>query len=369
MPYILPSKLHGYLGRLRNLYERQGKRKESDLISACSFSVEEGVDHDNWDGGTDGHAVDLYLPLDLMDGVDLDQQDAIQKAICQDLNKCADAIRGEWFQSVRFHFAHESDPDFRRATPFNSAIAIRPETLSFWKSNLLRLFVSHRDAHKADVNELALELEEYGITSFVAHETISPTKEWRREIISGLTTMEAMLVFLTDDFEQSSFTNQEVGFALAKNVPIVSLKLGSKAPPGFISDKQAARGRIGAQKHNAGLIAPLVWETLRKQDRFNDALVSRFVAAPSFTDAKDRFDKLRSAVETLTEAHVAIIVDGFQRNDQLHQSVYLTNNYERLRRYLEQATGRSFEIKGRQITELKRRIGIPNSELDDDIPF
>ena len=59
----------------------------------------------------------------------------------------------------------------------------------------------------------------YGISPFVAHDTIVPMKTWQLEIEKGLETMEVMLAFLTDDFHQSTWTNQEIGYALGKSVP------------------------------------------------------------------------------------------------------------------------------------------------------
>lgn len=37
----------------------------------------------------------------------------------------------------------------------------------------------------------------------VAHETIPANEEWRKVIVSGLETMEIMVLFLTDDFPES----------------------------------------------------------------------------------------------------------------------------------------------------------------------
>ena len=121
---------------------------------------------------------------------------------------------------------------------------MNPDNLSIWRPGLGRIFISHRDKHKAEARELADALEEYGFSSFVAHETIPANEEWRKVIVAGLETMEIMVVFLTDDFHESIWTNQEVGHALGRGVPIISLKLGRLDPPGFISHVQALRGSI-----------------------------------------------------------------------------------------------------------------------------
>jgi hypothetical protein len=63
-------------------------------------------------------------------------------------------------------------------------------------------------------------------------------KTWQQEIEKGLETMEVMLAFITDDFHDSVWTNQEVGYALGKGVPIIPVKFGRNDPDGFIGSKQ-----------------------------------------------------------------------------------------------------------------------------------
>ena len=52
-------------------------------------------------------------------------------------------------------------------------------TPTFWKDNYYRLFLSHISSYKKETAELQEALDYYGITAFVAHEDIEPTKEWQ----------------------------------------------------------------------------------------------------------------------------------------------------------------------------------------------
>jgi TIR domain len=87
-------------------------------------------------------------------------------------------------------------------------------------------------------------LETYGVSAFVAHDTIEPMSTWQREIEKGLETMEIMLAFITDDFHESSWTNQEIGYALGKDIPVIPVKLEGRDPDGFIGATQAVKGRL-----------------------------------------------------------------------------------------------------------------------------
>jgi len=98
-------------------------------------------------------------------------------------------------------------------------------------------------------------LDEYGIVGFVAHQDIQPTREWEQEILLALRSMEAFLAVHTKGFAESPWTQQEIGFAIARGVSIVSVTFG-EAPTGFLSKHQAIlrEGRtaeeIAKQVHN-----------------------------------------------------------------------------------------------------------------------
>lgn len=102
----------------------------------------------------------------------------------------------------------------------------------------LRLFVSHVSTHKDKAKRLKTCLAPYAIDAFVAHEDIHPTLEWQQEIERALYGMHAFLAIHTPGFSQSIWTQQEIGFAVARGVKIISLKMGED-PAGFISKHQA----------------------------------------------------------------------------------------------------------------------------------
>lgn len=170
--------------------------------------------------------------------------------------------------------------------------------------------------------------------------------------MNGLETMEVMLAFLTDDFHESIWTMQEVGYALGKGIPCISLKLERRDPPGFISHTQALRGSLTNLHGAAARVAALLAGALNKHDRLQAALVTSFAQAPSFTDAMARFDRMASVVERLTEAELATIVQAYRKNDQLHGCIYLTHpKKDRLRTFLQKTTDHLFKIEGRTIVQ------------------
>jgi hypothetical protein len=300
-----------------------------------------------------GHDVVLFLPIEVLNTVALDELPNVAQRIEGDLNKLCHGIENEWFNAVRLELNDENDVDFQRAILFSKKQPVNPDAVEFWKPGLLRLFISHRNGHKKDARDLSDALENYGVSCFVAHDTIQPMSEWRHEIIRGLETMEVMLLYVTDDFEKSYWCQQEVGYALCKGVPIISLKLGHSDPPGFISHVQALQGYAGSPNASAQGIFLLIGKALSQQTRLQDALISSLIESPDFTETKLRFDRLVSVVKTLTEPQLQRLIKGFSANDQLFKAGHLVSKYERFCKYLDSATGRSFVCEGQEIREQK----------------
>lgn len=84
---------------------------------------------------------------------------------------------------------------------------------------------------------LQAALKPYGISSFVAHVDIEPTKQWQVEIEAGLFSMDALAALLMDGFKNSNWTDQEVGVAVGRDVLIIPVMKGM-TPYGFISKYQ-----------------------------------------------------------------------------------------------------------------------------------
>lgn len=340
------TKISIMLKRLLMDLERDGRVLQQDIVKHCRYLVHENVDYDGYDGGRDGQGVTLFLPEEVLCRIPLVQQDAAQHEFVQLLGHLIPSAAREYIYELRFDLADEGDVDFQKAIPFGNQPIVNPASLPFWKPGQIRLFISHRDAHKGGAHKLALALDTYGVSSFVAHDNILPMREWRHEILAGLQTMEVFLLFLTDDFVESLWCQQEVGYALGKGIPIVSLKLGKTDPPGFISNVQALKGSIGSPEALAPEVYKLIGKVLGIEERLQDGIVAAFVAAADFDQVRTRFDLMKASVPSLTPAQVDMIVQGFTDNETLHRAIYLDNQYDRLVKFMKRAEGGNWKISG-----------------------
>jgi hypothetical protein len=179
----IPNRLNSYLIRLFTEYKTKQELTNLDIIGNCRWRVQEETSYDDFGGGTYGHDVRLYLPLQTLGKIEIRAQAKIAESICDDLNALCQSIPNEFFRAVQLELNDENDPEYQSATNFSDRPPTAPKTLKFWQPDMVRLFISHRDGHKEDVHKLKVELEHYGISSFVAHDGIEPMAEWRTEIL------------------------------------------------------------------------------------------------------------------------------------------------------------------------------------------
>lgn len=216
-----------------------------------------------------------------------------------------------------------------------------------WQDGKAKLLISHRSEYKHEVRIFAKALQEFGIHGFVAHEDITPTRAWTQTLISALDLMEALLAFITDGFCDSPWVNQEIGFALARQVLIIPLKLQNENPPAFISHIQAVT--VGLARFTDA--APEIFRALSSLPivhQMRQGLIEAFIDLRSYTDADLRLHRLEEGISSLTDEELNRIANGYANNDQLY-GCYLVNRNDRFLNFLQQKTGRRYSIEGRII--------------------
>ena len=354
--FELPRRFPTYRLRLHAYYSSGGDDLLRDLIGNAHAYVVEEASYDNWNGGTYGHDVQLFLPMEELSKVDINDIDRVTQRISEDLNKVSGSVQNEFFANVHLELFDENDEVCQRARPLHSRPERNADALTIWKRGMVRLFISHRDEHKTVANELAETLESYGISSFVAHDSIQPMSIWQTEILNGLESMEIMLTLVTDDFHDSVWTNQEVGFALGRNIPIVPLKLQGRDPDGFIGKQQALKWSYDNVAEAAPTIYEILSNKLGNRERLQTSLIRAFASSPDFHETRRRFDRMRNVVSEISDAELEEIIVAFRDNDQLHNAIYLTNKYQRLRDFLGETSGKKIVINLNDISVINDEV-------------
>ncbi|MDE2107468.1 MAG: toll/interleukin-1 receptor domain-containing protein [Patescibacteria group bacterium] len=131
----------------------------------------------------------------------------------------------------------------------------------------------------------------YGISAFVAHNDIEPTLEWQSQIETALTTADSLVALLHPNFHQSNWTDQEIGFAMGRGLPVFAVRLGQD-PYGFIGRFQAFTGAGKSPEALAKDLFDAYRKNKQTQKRMAEVLVSLFEDSGSFAAAKARIGYL-----------------------------------------------------------------------------
>lgn len=198
----------------------------------------------------------------------------------------------------------------------------------FWRKDHLRLFLSHLAAHRAYAADLQEALLPYGISAFVAHNDIEPTAEWQTEIETALATCDALVALLHPSFHASNWTDQEIGFAMGRGLPVFSVRYGQD-PYGFIGRLQAFNGN----RKKASDLARELFDVLRAhkqtQRRMASVLIALFEASGSFATAKERLSYLEE-LETWDPSFSKRLKTAVDANSQVSGAWGVPDGVERL---------------------------------------
>ena len=196
-----------------------------------------------------------------------------------------------------------------------------PDEDEVWGIGNIRLFISHKAEDKELATQIKSALNRCGITSFVAHEDITPTEEWQNSILTALSSMDVLVVLLTERVYPSDWIDQEIGYAIGQDVPIVPIRLGTD-PRGFLGKYQALNGLQGGRRKLYFEIADDLFDlmiTRRRlglQEKASEGLIKAIESAGSFRRANHLSELLRE-IDSLTPDQIDALIEAYHTNDQV----------------------------------------------------
>jgi len=209
--------------------------------------------------------------------------------------------------------------------------ALEEATRDLWRTDRIRIFVSHTSSHRQKVSELAAELNKFAFSCFVAHDEIEPSREWQEVIELALRSCDVLLAYVTPDFNDSNWTEQEVGWALGRELVVVPLRVGA-VPYGFFGSYQAlsileadtawiaatkisrsiSLAVLGLQRPGAGRLLP----------RMTDTAVQAFCSSRSYDATIRRFDIIRHIPKSSwTKGHIDAVITALTTNRQISDCI------------------------------------------------
>lgn len=188
-----------------------------------------------------------------------------------------------------------------------------------WGPLPVYVFLSHIHPHRAFVGEVKRLLARWGVDAFVAHDDIDASQSWRDVIKAALATCHVFVACLHDGFHQSQWCDQEVGWALARNIPILPVRLGAERHDGFLADFQDQ-----PWTDSAWVMAERVFDVVVADQRTHPqgvrAVVEAFVNSWSF-DMTRKLLGLLEAEPHLEPEQLRRLEYAVQTNRQIYDAV------------------------------------------------
>jgi TIR domain len=301
--FELPGNIERYIAALSKLYAQDGKRQLQEIIVNAQIRVHEEWSYNDWEGGTWGHALYLIVPESIFLR-SVKKKDDAQNEIRDDINKLHN-VRNEFIDMVFIEMDVADDIDWRQESGLlvgGKRDVSTDSVRRIWGDSGFRLFLSHKASAKAETAELKERLVLFGFSAFVAHADIHPTKEWQEEIENALASMDGFVALMTPDFHESDWTDQEVGYALARGVPLLSVRLG-RDPYGFI-------GRFQGVSSDWQTAAVDIARVLIAHDRVLSAYIAALRRCPNW-DSANALAKVLPALEKLTPKQIDELVAAY----------------------------------------------------------
>lgn len=360
--FILPTRVDSYLATLNRLYATKSEKLLQEIVVNSKLSIQDQYEYDNWDGGIYGHAVTLSINENLYIRC-MDSLEKIQQRIKEDLGKLCN-IRGEYISNVFIEMEPTNEINWRDRTGLLDSKSTYPPITTndldrIWGEGDLRIFLSHKANFKKETNDLKKALAKCGISSFVAHVDIEPTEEWRQEIERALQSMDALVALLSSDFHDSDWTDQEVGVALGRGIPVIPVRLG-KDPYGLMGKLQGLPECSWDDPTNTALkIAHVLHAKMHDKSKIQNCFIRAFSNSSRYEESTWAIRNLLVLMDALTPKQIDQITQAWNNNSQISDSFMCQKLLPQL---LSKWTDSEWNVVGKSLRKISRIS-------DTEVPF
>lgn len=174
-------------------------------------------------------------------------------------------------------------------------------------------FLSYQTADKVVAGKVAAALDSLGIQTFLAHDDINVSEEWRLALLDVLGRADLFVPILSSNYFPSVWCAQESGIAAFRQMTIVPLTIDATVPLGFINHVQATK--IDPNNPNKAVFFP----ALARQDI--SFLIDRLIVAVSksggFRHAEANFSNIQPYLDRATKDQIVRLLTVSTENNQV----------------------------------------------------
>lgn len=175
------------------------------------------------------------------------------------------------------------------------------------------VFLSHIADYKKPVSEIKQELAPYGVSCFVAHEDIEPNTMWANEIMDALYSADLLVALMTNGYHESNWTDQEIGCAIGRGIPVIAMNIDGTVPYGII-------GQFQGYKTTLEKAATDLLEFLAAEEKYHKAWVNKVQELASYDEANRFAAKTFHLIKHISHENVNALIEAWACNSEAQGS-------------------------------------------------
>jgi hypothetical protein len=174
-------------------------------------------------------------------------------------------------------------------------------------------FLSYQTKDKITAALVSKLLADFEIASFMAHEHIEVSAEWRLEILRQLSIADLFVPILSVNYYGSIWCKQESGIAAFRGIPVIPLSIDGAIPEGFLGHIQSAKIDPNA---------PVREDLLPGLAKFDvsgliDALVKIIAESVNYRNAESNFELVLPYLWSANAEQIVELLRVSTENDQI----------------------------------------------------
>jgi hypothetical protein len=185
-------------------------------------------------------------------------------------------------------------------------------------------FISYQTEDKFVAGKIKNILAEVGVSSFMAHEDIDVSQEWRLKILEEIGKADLFISLWSKNYNDSWWCIQETGIASFRTeMTTIPLSIDGSIPQGFAGNIQSTKidpANLSLQNLLPGIInANFEWGI--------DLISKSIAGSRSFRGAEANFQQLLPYIDLLSPEQGKEILEIAIVNDQVHHAGLCASEY------------------------------------------
>ncbi len=192
-----------------------------------------------------------------------------------------------------------------------------------------KIFISYNTKHKNFAGKIKESLYENKIDSFLAHEDLEVSTEWKIEILEALKKSNVFIILLSSDYYESPWCYQESGIIaylenFRDNVTIIPISIDGTIPKGFIGHRQS-KPIINMEEFDFSILLPGLF--IDNPDWVVNFLIKKIEGSGSFRNAENNFEKILPYLGKMNKKYGKKLLEVCVKNDQIYNASLCIGEY------------------------------------------